>query len=205
MKKISGYLVVLVTGMMLISFSSCFEKDTTQPVTLSAQEANDLQFIREEEKLAMDIYTYAYSLYGNVAFGNISSSESTHTNRVLSLITKYSLADPVGNNPAGVFTNPDLQLLYNQLKAKVDSSESSALYVGATIEDLDIFDLNRLEKNTQKTDILNVYAALKCGSRNHIRAFVGQLGTYTPQFLSMEEYLLIIQGEHEQCGRYLSK
>lgn len=205
MKKISGYYAILITGIMLITLTSCKDDETTQPVSLTTQEANDLLFLREEEKLAMDIYNYAYALYGNVAFGNISSSERTHTDKVLSLITKYNLTDPVGNNPAGVFTNPDLQMLYNQLKAKVDSSESSALYVGATIEDLDIFDINRLEKNTVKTDILNMYASLKCGSRNHLRAFVGQLGSYVPQFLSLEEYQSIIQGSHEQCGKYYSK
>ena len=61
-----------------------------------------------------------------------------------------------------------------------------------------------LERSTQ-ADVQTAYEMLRCGSGNHIRAFVGQLeqngATYTPQFLSADEYQVIITGSHEQCGR----
>ena len=50
----------------------------TTPV-LSAKEASDLIFLREEEKLARDVYLALYDAWGTPIFLNISSSEQKHT------------------------------------------------------------------------------------------------------------------------------
>lgn len=201
MLKLSPVVKWLGFGFAILAplfFSSC---DKEEDVTLSENEISDLKFLREEEKLAYDIYTYAFSKYGNNIFQNIASSENTHTNKVLSLLNDYNIEDPVGTNGMGVFTNAELQNIYNGLKAMVDSSETYALTVGATVEDLDIHDIEHLETRTTNSTILGVYSSLKCGSRNHLRSFVGALnGDYIPQYISQTEYDAIISGSSEQCG-----
>ncbi len=46
---------------------------------------------------------------------------------------------------------------------------------------------------------------LKCGSRNHLRAFIKQLkknnGTYSPQYISQDEFNKILKSSKEQCGK----
>lgn len=179
-------------------FSSC-KKDAVN-VTLNEQEKSDLTFIRQEEKLARDVYVYAYNLYNDDIFLTISNSEQSHINSVLSLMKKYSLDDPLNADVYGVFQNTELQLLYDELTAKVDSSLTHALIVGATIEDLDINDIKSFIANTTNTDLLNKYDKLTCGSRNHLRSFVSRLGNYTPRFISQTEYDVIINSGNEQCG-----
>lgn len=193
MKKL---IIILAVG---LNFLTACNKDEIVPLT--DQEKADLLFLREEEKLARDVYIYSYNNYGQNIFNNISNSEQSHMNSVLNLITKYGLTDPVINNANGVFSNSKLQTLYNQLIAKSDISLSKALEVGANIEDLDINDIKTFKSHTTNADLINVYDKLTCGSRNHMRSFVGQLGTYTPVYISQAEYNAIINSSNEQCGK----
>jgi hypothetical protein len=168
---------------------------------LSSYEINSLLHMREEEKLARDVYTVLYQQWNSRVFGNIKGSEQTHTDAVLTLIEKYQLQDPVQQNPEGVFVNKDLQALYHTLVAKGSKSIVDAFEVGATIEDLDLFDLQKDLDSCDNADIQFVYGNLARGSRNHMRAFYRNLtnvgGTYTPQFISKEKFDTIIRGSQE--------
>lgn len=187
----------------VVGFTSCSSNDV-EPLTLSEQEKATLQFMREEEKLAHDVYQYFHEKYGLNMFGNIASSEQTHMDAVLTIMVKYGVAD-LASNQKGVFINITLQKLYNDLIAKGETSLANALTVGATIEDLDIKDLNDGISATANIDIDNLYEKLKCGSKNHMRAFTSQLSiegvSYLPQFISKEQFSEIINGAHQQCGR----
>ena len=171
---------------------------------LTDTEKADLVYMREEEKLARDVYLYSLDLYGMQIFSNISEAEQRHMDRVLDLLTYYNIPDPASTEK-GVFINPDLQTLYNDLTAKSKLSLLDALIVGATIEDLDIRDLEKCLNQTVKKDIVSVYTKLNCASGNHMRAFSGQIisngGMYLPQFLSDERYQQIISADHEKCGQ----
>jgi hypothetical protein len=184
--------------------SSC-TKDQTVESLLTEQEKSDLIFLRQEEKLAHDVYVYAYQKHAHFVFNNISNSEQTHIDSMTALLSKYNVVNPAAGMANGVFADNDLQVLYNQLIAKVDLSLIDALEVGATVEDLDISDIDRFYANTTKADILKVYDVLNCGSRNHLRGFTGQLKplgvTYIPQFLTVSDYQNILNGSHENCGK----
>jgi len=173
--------------------------------SLSVEELNSLAFLREEEKLAMDVYITLYNKWGVKIFDNISRSENSHMSLVLSLLNKYELPDPVGANTVGIFKNTNLQALYNQLVLEGNKSPLNAYVVGATIEDLDINDIEENIDRTIKVDILNVYDNLKCGSRNHLRNYMSQLvlngGDYTPQYISLIEFTEIINSANERCGQ----
>lgn len=197
----------------LLSLGSC-KKEIVEPVIenplieipleeLTNAEMDDLLFLREEEKLAHDVYLYAYEQYNVMIFQNISNSEQTHMDSVLVTLNKYGIADPA-SEVRGEFSNQTLQDLYLQLTLKVDSSLVDALIVGATIEDLDLFDLQINIENTSKTDLIDMYNLLYCGSRNHMRAFYKNLvkegATYTNQYISDSEFQSIINSDKEYCG-----
>ena len=191
----------------LALFTGCSAEDTIDPIEntqlLSAVEISDLQFLREEEKLAHDVYTYAFEKYGLNIFNNIASSEQTHTDAVLNLMIAYGIEDSA-TYQIGTFNNAELATLYTQLIAKVNTSLEDALLVGATIEDLDIFDLDEKAMNTSSTEIENLYSNLKCGSENHMRAFTRQLDnyavSYTPTYIDAAQYEAILTGSNGGCG-----
>lgn len=159
--------------------------------TLSDEEQEGLIYMREEEKLARDVYTTLGDVWGLQIFSNIAQSEQTHTEAVRDLLVKYDIPDPVTDDRVGSFTNPAFTELYNTLVHKGQTSLVDALAVGATIEELDIKDLQDRVAETDNTDIRLVYEHLTRGSRNHLRAFTTQLETrgssYDAQYLSQSE------------------
>ncbi len=206
MKKWSVGIVLLMislTGSVVTSCSTEGDEVENETAQLTPEEKNMLIQMREEEKLARDVYDYLFDLYGQQVFDNISNSEQMHMDKVLTLLNKYGIPDPALPG-AGEFSNQDLQNLYMQLTTDGDVSLSEALKVGATIEDLDIFDLEKFSTMTDKQDILDVFDNLTCGSRNHMRAFYRQLTnageTYTPQYISQTEFDSIINSSNERCN-----
>ena len=143
--------------------------------SLDATETEGLIYMREEEKLAHDVYVTLYQQWGLPVFNNIGNSEDRHENKIETLLDKYQIEDSVGNNPIGVFVNPDLQQLYDNLVAQGSQSLTEALKVGVTIEETDIVDLQERIAQTDNPDIQEVYQQLLSGSNNHLSAFNSNL------------------------------
>lgn len=195
--------LVLLTSIMLSNCSDD-DNDNVALIPLSQTEINDLKFLREEEKLAHDVYLFSFEKYQINIFNSISQSEQTHTESVLALLNKYGIVDPASAQ-IGIFNNQDLQALYTSLTAQASISLVEALKVGATVEDLDINDIDDFTVNTTKSDLLSVYNNLNCGSKNHIRSYSSQLAIYDviyiPQFISIEEYNEIVSSPNVKCGK----
>ena len=176
--------------------------DALPKQTLSASEVLGMLQMREEEKLARDVYWTLYQKWGDKIFYNIAQSEKTHMAAVKALLDKYDLQDPVTNNATGAFTNPHIKELYVQLVKEGDKSLVDALKMGARIEELDIYDLDVFLKQTNNEDIKLVYENLKKGSENHLRAFMSQLekqgATYKPIYISQEQFDSILNATQQK-------
>ena len=173
---------------------------------LSIAEVEGLLYMREEEKLAKDVYLTLYEKWGMSTFQNIANAEQTHMDAVKTLIERYGLEDPSAASDIGVFTNSTLQDLYDQLVETGSQSLGDALRVGAAIEEIDILDLEEYIAQTDKADIQMVYDNLMKGSRNHLRSFVSTLErqeeeVHVPQYLSQEAYDAIVNTPTEAGGK----
>lgn len=138
---------------------------------LTEAEKTDLLFMREEEKLARDVYIVMYEQWDSAVFVNISVSEQRHMDAIKNLIIKYGLQDSASSK-IGVFNNQELQFLYNELISKGEQSLLDAFEVGKLIEETDIEDLQAAMAETNKVDLDTVYGNLLSGSENHLRAFI---------------------------------
>ena len=216
----NAFAALFMVAVLVIGLSSCSKSSNTPGVTgnaaanlkiqvsglpyeaLSESEKSTLIFMREEEKLARDVYTTLYSKWGVNMFTNISASEQTHMDGILLLLNKYGLADPAANKGIGEFNNTALQTLYNELVAKGNVSITEAYIVGATIEDLDLYDLKNALADNDNQDIKVVYESLAKGSRNHMRSFNGVIINsglvYTPQFITQTEFDAIVTSAIEK-------
>ncbi len=190
-------------GGMWISIDQMIEKLPKQ--VISESEKLGLIKMREEEKLARDVYKTLYNKWHFFIFDNISRSEQRHMDAIKTLLKKYNISDPVSNDKIGVFKDEKLQNLYEILVKNGEKSLVDALKVGATIEDLDIYDLKKLINGTDNQDIKMVYQNLMKGSRNHLRGFVYQLklkgDVYKAQYLSQNEVDKILNSPMER-GMY---
>lgn len=178
---------------------------TAQPnvnsTTLSKTDAANLIKMREEEKLAHDVYKYMAEKWDHQVFKNILQSEKMHGNMIKELLDYYQINDPYKEED-GKFQDVLMQNLYTDLITKGSESLQQAFWVGATIEDLDIADLEKIIAATSQQKIVEVYEELNRGSRNHIRAFTRQMNrldvNYTPKYISAERYATILKTDHEE-------
>ena len=173
---------------------------------LSATERATLLFMREEEKLARDVYRTMFAKWGVRVFANIAVSEERHTNAIKALLERYSVADPVKDDSPGVFSDPALGRLYGDLVAEGFTSIAAAYKVGAMIEDLDIRDLDAAIAGADNADLDAVYGNLRAGSENHLRAFAAQLAVlgeiYRPQYMTqsqLDDILAKPMGRGQAC------
>jgi hypothetical protein len=173
---------------------------------LNTVETADVLFMREEEKLARDIYLQFDESWALAPFINIAGAEQHHMDSMLRLIQTYGLTDPAIGNALGEFSDPNLQALYDNLLAAGLEGPIAALSVGGLIEEVDIRDIQDAILRSSHADIDVTYQRLMCGSRNHLRAFVwaSELLSgvpYTAQLLSQVEVDQIAQSPQERCGR----
>lgn len=163
---------------------------------LTQKEYQHLLYMREEEKLARDVYTLLHQHWGLSIFSSISKSEQRHTDKIAELLAAYNISDPALNAAYGVFQDQKLAKLYQELITKGKLSGLDALKVGALIEEVDINDLDIAIQDSVQPDILRVYRNIRNGSYHHLRAFVhgielyGQ--TYQAQVLSQNRVQEII-------------
>lgn len=162
---------------------------------LSTVELAALNYMREEEKLARDVYLLMYEKWNAVIFTQIADSEQQHMDTMLKMLEKRGLPDPASTE-VGVFNDAELQALYNQLAASGAISYIDGLYAGVLIEETDMVDIQYAIDVTTHLDLVTAYQHLLEGSKNHLKAFVSALEKqgiiYEPQLLSRELFEAIM-------------
>jgi len=164
--------------------------------TLTQETKNTLAYMGNEERLAYDVYNSLYATH--LATGeeikqltNIATkSEATHIQTVQILVQKYitDVSDftnvtlenldyidaDVLDMPAGVYSIPKIQDLYDTLIAKGVQSKQDALEVGCMVEVVDINDLVtdiQLAQESNASDVVAAFEFLRDGSYNHYWSF----------------------------------
>ena len=145
---------------------------TAGSVTLDPNEKAELQYMREEEKLARDVYRALAAKWSDAAvFARIAQSEQRHMDAVEVVLDRYGVADPAAGKAAGVFSDPKLQALYDDLVTEGRVSLQAAYAVGMKIEKADIADLQVALAATDNADLERLYGNLLAASKNHLQAF----------------------------------
>jgi hypothetical protein len=170
--KIQKTCLAVVMGILMIALLT----PVLQAAGLSDVEKNHLLLMREEEKLARDVYQALNAKWNHQTFSNIIKSEQQHMDELKVLLDKYGFPDPAAGKKPGEFKNQKLQGLYADLVQKGSKSLIDALAVGVEVEKLDIADLEESISKTTHSDVNLVYKNLLKGSNNHLEAFSRQPG-----------------------------
>ena len=207
---------VIARGGRMATVSTDTTTVTDAVVVLDYNEQTHLAFMREEEKLARDVYMKLGAMYpDHPIFGTIDDSEQRHTDAVRAMIEKYGLEDPNTNDNVGVYTGEDYGWYFTEkyqlLLERASIGELDALYVGAFIEELDMMDIRQCPQvivetdngindvtecgqvYTDNTDVANLYASLIDGTDSHLEAYVKNIeqyigvGNYQAQVLPQEQ------------------
>jgi hypothetical protein len=153
--------------------STASKRPSTATVVLAPltdPEIATLKWMREEEKLARDIYVAMSTKYSQNIFKNIAASEQKHFDAIGEKLVLYGIEDPAMDAP-GFFSVQELQDMYDALLAKGWISYADALEVGVAIEGEDIVDLQAAIAGTTSRPLATTYQHLLNGSENHLRSF----------------------------------
>ena len=173
-----------------------------QPALSSrADESALLLHLREEEKLARDVYDrFAAS---EPLFATLADAERNHFEAVGRLLSTRGLHDPAQNRAPGAFEDRAFAELYTAFVAR-GTTPVARLEVGLEIEELDLSDLERALAIATSPDVRRVFTNLARGSRNHLRHLHASLaaagGSYAPRHLSREAYDAIVGSPIERGG-----
>lgn len=138
----------------------------------TAPDTQTLQYMREEERLARDLYAALAKQHdGARPMSTITTSEQRHYDAVGTLLTRYGVSDPSAGRPAGSYAFPELQKAYDAWLAKGKTSVNAAYQVGIELEKADIADLEKAIAAATDADVRQVYTSLLKGSNNHLDAF----------------------------------
>jgi len=151
----------------------CLTTDST--LALDAEVTAGLLYMIEEEKMARDLYDAFFEQTGNLVFDRISNSEQRHLDSLLNVAEQAGIDTSALSTTAGVFTNTELQSMYDSLLASGDDSLESALQAAITVEQTDIADLASYGADSELGILGIVYAHLEQASENHLAAFTLRL------------------------------
>ncbi len=146
-------------------------------LALSEKTAADLIYLREEEKLARDVYFAMFVRHKSKVFASLCVAEQKHMDAVKILIAKYGLEDPVVSNTPGAFTNPELAELYTLLTNQGSVSLKEALETGVIVEEMGISDIDEMLADAARLDVKRILANLLAGSNKHLEALTKTLAT----------------------------
>lgn len=207
----------LLLSLLTLTLAAPVMAETPASAPTDAQLAKDLSHMRQEEKLARDVYATLQAKHPHKTFAHIQRSEQRHMQAVGRLLQARKIADPLKGieGERGVFKDAAFTTLYKELVKRGEADRVSALKVGAWIEEQDIKDLRERLARKPPAEIAAVYENLLRASGNHLRAFHKALAaegvTYTAQVLTDAEVKQIIatphacgcdkaQGEGKSCG-----
>jgi hypothetical protein len=138
---------------------------------LNEDETATLLWMREEEKLARDVYIAMTAKYPDKVFSNIAAAEQKHFDAIGRKLELYGITD-VALPDLGKFYDPDLQLMYDELVEQGLEDYVEALYVGVAIEEGDMVDLTVAIDETDSRPLKKTYSHLLIGSQHHLDSFI---------------------------------
>lgn len=148
---------------------------TLPTLALTPVETTGVLYMKQEEKLARDVYQALSTRYDQAIFRNIAAAEQRHMNAIDGLIARYGLTDTTPAEP-GRFSIPELQKLHDDLMAQGNASLADAWRVGVRIEEADIADLKEAIGVASEPMIQRVFGNLLRASGHHLTAFNAALG-----------------------------
>lgn len=150
---------------------------TAASVTAETSVEDTLAYMREEERLARDLYAAIADYYdGARPFSMITNSEDHHYDAVGTLLETYGLDDPSAGLEPGTYAFDELQDLYDDLLAQAQISLAEAYDVGIAVEETDIADLQAALAADYPSDVDSVLTKLLSGSEKHLAAYTSAAG-----------------------------
>lgn len=162
----------LIAGAAAVALGLGLAPAATAQEQLSTAEVATLSRMRDEERMARDLYQAFIDAYGSVRpFSNIVYSEQRHYDAIGTMLDRFGVDDPSAGLPTGTYADAEIQALYDSWLAQGSTSLRDAYAVGVELETADIADLEDAIDESGNASLDATYQNLLDASRNHLSAF----------------------------------
>lgn len=138
--------------------------------TLASADVAGLLTVRAEDKAGEDAYRMFANRYGRPVFANLAASQVSQAQTITMMMSRFGVSDPTSGAPAGSFTDPTAQRMYDTMMAAGSASADQALKAMAAFEREHAADLQRLQSQTSQPDLRQMYATMMRASASHLDA-----------------------------------
>jgi hypothetical protein len=171
--------IVLFWLATIVSAVTCMAAEKGQPdknAGFDADALDALRYIREEVKLARDLYKALAGIWQLDVFKKAVNSKQSLMDAVSYLLKQHGIDEP--EEAACKYANADLRELYSYLIDQGKVSRNNAIDVTILIEQTVIADLNDVILQTNEKDVQKVLTLLMKGSEKHLHALDPYLVMY---------------------------
>lgn len=175
----------------------------TDPLT--TDEIEFIYAVREDEKLAHNLYIYFVTQYPTARqLANIGNAEINHITTIERVFTYYEIDFPTLGQP-GVFTDENRQAIYTRLTAQ-GSTLHEAYQVMAALEEENIVIYSKVASELTNPNLQLIINNLAQSSENHFKVLVNQItawgSIYTPTLLEASQYEEILDSVFQPGNCY---
>jgi hypothetical protein len=166
----SRAVAVAAVGAAVIGFGVPSAVQAASSETTSGLSNAQLTEMREEERMARDLYTQLATSSGEAIFTRIAGAEQRHLDAVERLMTSQGMNPAAVGSTLGRYAVGEVQSAYSRWLSRGRASDQAAFKVGVELETWDIAELKAMEVPSG-TSGARVVAALLNGSEHHLTAF----------------------------------
>lgn len=164
-----------------------------QEAPLTPADEESLKYLYESILMTGEILRNSYEKWGVPEFNNVSRTEFSRVDTIMTIMDEYNIKDPAVHHQTGIYFNPEIQQWHNENLGNAVSSYDDALVTAIRIEEKIIYDIQQhTTKGISNNDIRILYTKLNAGAANHLKIFYQLLmnrgKTYSPEYLSQPEF-----------------
>lgn len=166
----SRTVAVAAAGAAVLGFGVPSAVQAASSDTATGLSNAQLTEMREEERMARDLYTQLAASSGEAIFTRIAGAEQRHLDAVERLMTSQGMNPDAAGSTVGRYAVGEVQAAYTGWLSQGRASDQAAYKVGVELETWDVAELKAMKVPSDTTGA-RVVAALLNGSKHHLTAF----------------------------------
>ncbi|MEO8513275.1 MAG: DUF2202 domain-containing protein [Ignavibacteria bacterium] len=180
---------ILITWILFLSSIEGYSSDIKNKKDLFLK-------LYQEEKMAYDLYGEFYERWSLSVFSKVQQREAKHVWCVERIMDNYGFKYK-SNTKAGLYSDKEIQKIYDELSVNGCISDLAALEAAAFIKEKYIYELRESIRYQEDEYIVKVIFLMESAAQSHLRAFVNSIrlsgSDYNPVFLSEDEFSHIME------------
>lgn len=178
--------------------------DRRQPQAIDSSTAEQLRYLHDQEKVALDLDWDFLWIWEDAVFQNLGALERRRMDELVALMAEYGLEPSITGTSQGVYGEDDHLTTWREMRDRGETSLLEAYRAVAYMEEWDISVIRALRDGTQEQAVVDASRKMLAGAENHLKMLVSRIKAlgheYEAQLLSQPDVNAICAGVGPYTG-----